>query len=72
MHVLEIGPIQNNPQSIYTLVFGANVSVAKILASLVESAKMREELGLTTEEITIETVKQAETKLKALHTLRKV
>jgi len=66
MHIIDIGPIKDNPQTFYKLVFGKNVSLSKVLDSLKQNAEMRERLGLTTEENTIETVKEAEQKLKSI------
>lgn len=66
MHIIDVGPISNNPQTYYKLVFGYNVSVEKVLDSLKETAEMRERLGLTTEANTVATVKEAQEKLKAL------
>lgn len=66
MHVIDVGPISNNPQTAYKLVFGRNVSPEKVLDSLKQIAKMREELGLTTEQNTLETVREAEQKIKAI------
>ena len=66
MHIIEIGPISNNPQTSYKLVFGQNVSVADVLNSLTRSAKLREQLGFTTEANTIATVEEAQKKLANL------
>lgn len=66
MHVINVGPISNNPQTSYTLVFGRDVSGNRILNSLKEIAEMREEIGLTTEENTLATVEEAQKKLIAL------
>jgi hypothetical protein len=66
MHVINVGPINNNPQTSYTLVFGQNVPGRKVLNSLQEVAEMRQECGLTTKENTIETVREAQIKLVAL------
>lgn len=66
MHIIDVGPISNNPQTSYKLVFGRNVSVEKVIDSLKQIAEMREKLGLTTEENTVETIKEAQSKLDAL------
>lgn len=66
MHIIDIGPIHNNPQTHYKLIFGRNVSIGKVLYSLEQIAKMRQSFGLTTEENTLETVKEAQIKLLAL------
>jgi hypothetical protein len=66
MHIVDVGPISNNPQTSYKLIFGRNVSMSKILDSLKQIAEMREKSGLTTEENTIQTVKEAQVKLQAL------
>jgi hypothetical protein len=66
MHIIDVGPISNNPQTYYKLVFGYNVSTDRVLNSLRETAEMREKLGLTTEANTVATVKEAQEKLEAL------
>jgi len=66
MRIIDVGPISNNPQTSYKLVFGQDVSASKILDSLKKIAEMREKLGVTTVENTIQTVKEAEAKLQAL------
>jgi hypothetical protein len=66
MRIIDVGPISNNPQTSYKLVFGQDVSASKILDSLKKIAEMRERLGVTTVENTIQTVKEAEAKLQAL------
>lgn len=66
MRIIDVGPISNNPQTSYKLIFGRNVSASKVLDSLKQIAEMREKLGLTTEENTIQTVKEAQAKLNAL------
>jgi hypothetical protein len=66
MHVIDVGPISDNPQTIYKLIVGSNVSVTKALDTLKEIALLREKLGLTTVENTIATVKEAQLKLEAL------
>jgi hypothetical protein len=66
MHIIDVGPIRNNPQTAYKLVFGRNVSMEKVLDSLKEIAEMREKLGLTTEQNTLDTVREAEEKLKKI------
>jgi hypothetical protein len=66
MRIIDVGPISNNPQTSYKLVFGRDVSATKILDSLKRIAEMREKLGVTTVENTIQTVKEAQAKLQAL------
>ncbi len=66
MRIIDVGPISNNPQTSYKLIFGRNVSTSKVLDSLKQIAEMREKLGATTAENTIQTVKEAEAKLQAL------
>jgi hypothetical protein len=66
MRIIDVGPISNNPQTSYKLIFGRNVSASKVLDSLKQLAEMREKLGLTTEENTIQTVREAQAKLNAL------
>lgn len=66
MHIVDVGPISDNPQTYYQLVFGKNVSIERVLNSLKQIAEMREQCGLTTEQNTIETVKEAEKKLQFL------
>lgn len=66
MRIIDVGPMGNNPQTSYKLIFGRNVSASKVLDSLKQIAEMREKLGLTTEENTIQTVKEAQAKLQAL------
>ena len=67
MRIIDVGPISNNPQTSYKLIFGRNVSAAQVLDSLKQLAEMREKLGATTEENTIQTVKEAQAKLAALN-----
>ena len=66
MRIIDVGPISNNPQTSYKLIFGRNVSASKVLDSLKQIAELREKLGLTTEENTIQTVREAQAKLNAL------
>ena len=66
MRIIDVGPISNNPQTSYKLIFGRNVSVSKVLDSLKQIAEMREKLGVTTEENTIQTVQEAKAKLQAI------
>lgn len=69
MRVIDINPVNDNPQTAYTIVFGNNVSSDKILNYLQSIAEMREELGLTTKANTLETVQAAKNKLKELNIL---
>lgn len=66
MHVLKIGPIHNNPSTLYTLIFGKEVPSSKILDSFTQSARMREALGLTTQENTLESLNEVKLKLESL------
>lgn len=66
MHIIDVGPISNNPQTSYKLIFGRNVSVAKVLDSLKQIAELRESCGLTTEENTLQTIEEAQRKIEAL------
>lgn len=63
MHVIDIGPVNNNPQTFFTLVFGDNVSISEILNTLQQVAEFREKLGLTTKNNTIEIIEEAKLKL---------
>lgn len=67
MHIIDVGPISNNPLTTYKLVFGRDVSTEEVLRSLKQIAEMREKCGATTAENTIETVKEAEAKLQSLN-----
>lgn len=67
MYVIEVGPIKDNPQTNYKVVFGNDVSLSKVLDRLKQAAQLREQSGLTTEANTIETLKEAESKLLALN-----
>lgn len=67
MYVIEVGPISNNPQTNYKVVFGDFVSRSQILDSLRQAALLREEFGLTTKDDTLETLKEAENKLLNLN-----
>jgi len=64
MRVIEIEQIKDNPHTSYRLVFGHNVSNDKVLRSLIQAAKIREKLGLTTAENTAQTIKEAKSKLE--------
>lgn len=68
MHVVEIGPINNNPQTSYKLVFGYKVSADKVLESLREIAEMRQKLGFTTPENTRQTLDEAAQKIASVIT----
>ncbi len=63
MHEIDIGPINNNPQTMYKLVFGQNVPAKDVLEALTRSAQLRQQLGLTTEANTLATVLEATQKL---------
>jgi len=63
MYAIEIGPINNNPQTHYKVFFGKDASVDQILAHLQKKAQFREDLGLTTEDNTKKIMLEASTKL---------
>ena len=66
MHVIDIGPISNNPQTSYKLVFGHKVSIEQVLGSLKQLAEMRQKLGFTTEEHTQQTLSEAKLKIETI------
>ncbi len=66
MRTIEIGPIENNPQTVFKLIFGAKVKAEKVLASLMQSAKLREAMGWTTHDETSTIIEEATRKLTEL------
>lgn len=63
MIVIEIG---SQKTQAYKLVFGKDVSSEDILEQLKETASLREGVGLTTKEETLEIIKEAKEKLEVI------
>lgn len=64
---INIGPVSPNNETQIKLAFGKNVSAARVLSFVEQSAHEKEEYGLISNQEADEMIKETEEKLKDIH-----